>query len=195
VCRRRALGRRARDGKSATSSDALRDVASTTCPWSARARPSAVGCSGRRPFRNSGSPIRLSSIASVRDQRGLGHADQCSAFGDATGLHHRRQLGQMTLVQFHSNLLYYPPEKSSSSIARAASVFPTQNLWKRPCSPPIAHASGLSPISAEIVVGRLLKKVEGPLPDFLAPPRDLASCSGERDATDPSGNGAMSSAF
>ena len=34
--------------------------------------------------------------------------------------------------------------------------------------PPIAHASGLSRISAEIVVGRLLKKVEGPLPDFLA---------------------------
>ena len=34
--------------------------------------------------------------------------------------------------------------------------------------PPIAHASGLSPISAEIVVGRLLKKVKGPLPDFLA---------------------------
>ena len=34
--------------------------------------------------------------------------------------------------------------------------------------PPIAHASGLSPISAEIVVGRLLKKVEGPLPDVLA---------------------------
>src|SRR5260370_12026409 len=34
--------------------------------------------------------------------------------------------------------------------------------------PPIAHASGLSPLSAEIVVGRLLKKVKGPLPDFLA---------------------------
>jgi hydroxyquinol 1,2-dioxygenase len=34
--------------------------------------------------------------------------------------------------------------------------------------PPIAHASGLSPISAEIVVGRLLKKVKGPLPEFFA---------------------------
>ncbi|WP_414643799.1 dioxygenase [Bradyrhizobium sp.] len=34
--------------------------------------------------------------------------------------------------------------------------------------PPIPHTSDLSPISTEIVVGRLLKKVKGPLPDFLA---------------------------
>jgi protocatechuate 3,4-dioxygenase beta subunit len=34
--------------------------------------------------------------------------------------------------------------------------------------PRIAHASGPSPTSAEIVVGRLSKKAKGPLPDFLA---------------------------
>jgi len=34
--------------------------------------------------------------------------------------------------------------------------------------PRIAHASGLPPTSAEIVVGRLLKGAKGPLPDFLA---------------------------
>src|SRR5205085_1493453 len=56
--------------KLSTSCDALRDAASIAWPWSASARPRGVGCSGRRPLRNSGSPSRFSSIDRVRDTAG-----------------------------------------------------------------------------------------------------------------------------
>ena len=56
--------------KLSTSCEAFRDAASIACPWSASARPSGVGWSGRRPLRKSGSPSRFSSIERVRDTAG-----------------------------------------------------------------------------------------------------------------------------
>jgi len=56
--------------KLSTISDALRDAVSMAWPCSASARPSGVGWSGRRPFTNSGSPMRFSSVDRVRETAG-----------------------------------------------------------------------------------------------------------------------------
>ena len=56
--------------KLATVSDALREAARMARPCTASCRPMAVGCKGRRPGMNSGSPMRFSSSDSVRESAG-----------------------------------------------------------------------------------------------------------------------------